>query len=38
MTESSGVAREYRRLTTNINVPPVDENLYVRLLKQRYSL
>ena len=30
------MAREYRRLTTNMNVPPVDKNLYVRLLRNRH--
>ena len=29
------MAREYMMLTTNIKVPPVDENLYVRLLRNR---
>ena len=33
MTESSRIAREYRRLITNINVPLVDENLYMGLLR-----
>ena len=35
MTESNRVAREYRRLTTNMNVALVDENLYVRSLRYR---
>ena len=38
MTESSRVDGEYRRLTTNMNVPPVDENLYVRSLRNRNLL
>ena len=29
------MSREYRRLATNMNVPPVDENLYVRSLRNR---
>ena len=35
MTESCRIAREYRRLTTIMNVPLVDENLYVRSLRNR---
>ena len=35
MAENSRMVREYRRLTTNMNVPLVDENLYVRLLRNR---
>ena len=33
MTESSKI--EYRRLTTNMDVPLVDKNLYVRSLRNR---
>ena len=29
------IAREHRRLETNMNVPPVDENLYVQTLRNR---
>ena len=35
IAENSRMEREYRRLTTNINVPPVDENLQVRSLRNR---
>ena len=35
MTDSSRIAREYIRLTINMNVSPVDENLYVRSLRNR---
>ena len=35
MTENSRMAREYKRFTNNINVPPVDKNLHVRLLRNR---
>ena len=35
MAEKSKVARKYRRLATNINVPPVDKNLYVRTMRNR---
>ena len=35
MTENSRIAREYRRFTTNMNVPPVDANLYVKSLRNR---
>ena len=35
MTENSKIARENRKLRTNINMPPVDENLYIRSLKNR---
>ena len=30
MTEGNRVAREYGRITTKMNVAPVDENLYMR--------
>ena len=35
MTENSRIAREYRRLTTNMNVSQVDEKLHVRSLRNR---
>ena len=35
MMDNSRIATEYRRLTTNMNVPLVDENLYVRSLRNR---
>ena len=35
MTESKRVAREYKQLTTNMNMALIDENLYVRLLRNR---
>ena len=35
MTEGSRLDGEYRRLVTDMNVSPVDENLYVRSLKKR---
>ena len=35
MTENSRIAREYRWLTTRMNVPLVDEKLYVRSLRNR---
>ena len=35
MAENTKVAREHRRLNTNMNVPLVDENLYVRTLPSR---
>ena len=35
MTESNRIAREYKSLTTNKNVAPVDENLYARSLRNR---
>ena len=35
MAENSSIPRENRRLTTNMNVPQVDENLYIRTLKNR---
>ena len=35
MRESSRVVREYRRLAINMNMPPVDENLYVRVMRNR---
>ena len=38
MTEHSRIARENRKLATNINVPPVDENLYISSLKTEISL
>ena len=30
MAENIKVAREHRRLETNMNIVPVDENLYVK--------
>ena len=33
MAESKRVAREYRGLINTMNVAPVDENLYIRLLR-----
>ena len=35
MTERSKLDREYRRLTTYMNVPLVDENVYIRSLGNR---
>ena len=35
MAENSRMARDYRRLTTNMNVPQVDENLLVRFLRNK---
>ena len=35
MTESKSVAREYGRLTTNMNLALVDENLYMSSLRNR---
>ena len=35
MTENSRMARDYRRLTTNMNVPLVDKNLHLRSLRNR---
>ena len=35
MAENSRMARQYRRLTTNMNVPLVDKNLYIRSLRKR---
>ena len=35
MAENSKVARQYRRLATNMNVPPVYEHLYVWTLRNR---
>ena len=35
MPENSRIAGEYKRLNTNMNVPPVDENLYVRSFRNR---
>ena len=35
MEEKSRVAREYRQLATNMNVPLVDESLCVRALRNR---
>ena len=37
--EESRLDREQKRLATKINVPPVDENLYVKSLqKKRHTL
>ena len=33
MAENCQMVREYKRLTTNMNVPLVDENLYIRSLR-----
>ena len=30
MAEDSKLDRKYKRLVTEMNIPPVDENLYVR--------
>ena len=35
MIESSKIGREYRRVATNMNVPSVDEYLYMRVLRNR---
>ena len=35
MAENSRVAREYRKLATNMNVPLVEKKLYVRALRNR---
>ena len=35
MTENVKIARECRRLETNMNVPPVDNYLHVRKLRSR---
>ena len=35
MAENAKVVREERRLETDMNVPLVDENLYVHTLKSR---
>ena len=35
MTESCGIENEYRKLTTNMNVPLVNENLHVMSLGNR---
>ena len=35
MAENFKVVREYRRLDTGINVPPVDNNLQIRTLRTR---
>ena len=35
MAENARMAREYRRLTTNMNVSLVDKNLNVRSLRKR---
>ena len=35
MAENFKVVKEYRRLETNINVPPVDNNCQIRTLKSR---
>ena len=34
MTENNRWAREYQRLTTNINVLPVDENLNAKIVNK----
>ena len=38
MAEHVRVVREQRRLETNMNVPPVDENLYVFMLRNESIL
>ena len=38
MAESSRLAREYKRLVTNMNVPLIDENFYVLSLWNRECL
>ena len=35
MSENIKVAREHRKLETNMNVPPVDEKLYIRTWRSR---
>ena len=35
MAENSGIKGEYQRLTTNTNVSLVDENLYLRTLRNK---
>ena len=35
MTENIKIAKEHRRLETNMNIPLGDENLYVRTLRNR---
>ena len=35
MTENSRIAREYRRLTSHMNAPLVDENLYLSSLRNK---
>ena len=35
MAEGSRLDREHKRLATEMNVPPVDENLYVKSLWNR---
>ena len=35
MTENMKIEREHRRLETNVHVPPVDGNPYVRTLRNR---
>ena len=36
MTESSRLERKYRKLVTDMNVPKVDDNLYMKSLRNRY--
>ena len=38
MTENIKIVREYSRLETTMNTPPVDENLHVRTLRNRNIL
>ena len=35
MTENIKMVRECRRLETDMNIPPVDNNQYVRTLRSR---
>ena len=37
MTENIKIVRECRMLETDLNVPPVDDDLYVRTLRNRNS-